>query len=262
MKPILCPIDFSECADNALHYASALATKLDTPLVVLHVLHVPTVDMYSPASVLSSVMDAQKAAAKNKLEALIERFSEKYSCDYKWQVEFGFATDNIAEQASELNAELVCMGTHGMTNAIEKVLGSVSFDTVKKVTQPVLVVPQEVSLDAIDHVTIAYDEPKQQDFKAEILDEILSSFIYTKAWVHVNKDQKTDLTIITEEQDHTVYELGGDDVAEALANFVKQYGSKMLVLKQHHRGFIEELFHTSVIKKVLERSKVPVLILN
>ena len=33
--------------------------------MVLHVLHVPTVDMYSPASVLSSVMDAQKAAAKN-----------------------------------------------------------------------------------------------------------------------------------------------------------------------------------------------------
>lgn len=262
MKPILCPTDFSDCSKNALEYASMLAMRQERKVIVLHVLHVPTVDMYSPASVLSSVMDAQKASAKNKLEALIEALSDSYDCEYEWQVEFGFATDNIAEQANERDAAFICMGTHGMNNAVERMLGSVSYDTVKKVDKPIIVVPETSSLKEIEHITLAFDADEDLDLDEKKINDALKDYVYNTAWVHVNKDQSKDLSIITEEGSHHRYEIGGEKIVEALADFIELKSSDMLVLKQQQRGFIEDLFHKSIIKEVLKESGVPVMIIN
>lgn len=239
-----------------------MAMRQGREVIVLHVLHVPTVDMYSPASVLTSVMDSQKSAAQNKLEALIERLSESYDCEYEWQVEFGFATDNIAEQAAERDVAFVCMGTHGMNNAVEKMLGSVSYDTVKKVDRPILVVPETSTLEEIEHITLAFEAENDLIFDDDLIKYVLKGFTYYSAWVHVNKDQSKDLSIITEDGEHHKYEIGGENIVEALADFIELKASNILVLKQQQRGFIEDLFHKSIIKEVLKESGVPVMILN
>ncbi len=55
----------------------------------------------------------------------------------------GFAAGNIVEQASELNAAYVVLGSHGHTAIYDLLVGSTTHAVLKKAPCPVVVVPAE-----------------------------------------------------------------------------------------------------------------------
>ena len=264
MNLIICPTDFSVAANNAVSYASKLAEVIKAKIVLLNVLHVPAVDVYSPANVMNDMMEAQRKGAEVHLNSLIEELSEGHQCDYEYRIEFGFASELICQLAKELNARLVCMGTNGSSMAINRFLGSVSYETVKRSEVPVLVVPANAAFKAWDKIVVTNDK------KDSLLDEMIelgelgSYFDSSMDIITVEKDDDTpyEMEVKNIKGKTRIIEIESDNIARSICRYVDENDIKILALKRHQRGFLENLFHKSTIKQVLGDSNIPALVFN
>jgi nucleotide-binding universal stress UspA family protein len=145
--------DFSTLADLALTKAFEVASReANGEVHVLHVL-IPMLDMTEVASAGAMVADL-KPEVSETYEALEARVGQAMA---KWQTETGrsfsrlvvhvrteLATSEVAQLASDLDAELVVVGTHGRRGLRRMLLGSVAEAVVRQAPCPVLVVRPKV----------------------------------------------------------------------------------------------------------------------
>ena len=117
IRRILVPTDFGECSAPAVRFAAELADKFGAELVLLHVvqdlaLAMPDAVMPTPVPGpdLGQLIDAGKAGLAN----LIER--EKLGrLNPRTEVRVGSPVPEIVAAATDLKADLLCVGTHGRT---------------------------------------------------------------------------------------------------------------------------------------------------
>lgn len=264
MKPILCPIDFSDVSNNALRYASKLAQDMNCPILVVHVLHVPAVDMYSPANVLTSMMDAQKESALFRIEAILKEFSAEFSCSYSKQVEFGFAADVIAEIARKNELRMICMGTHGENKGLNRFLGSVSYETVKRADCAVMVVPDALEYQPIKVVVLGHESGLDLDYEISEIHHCLDPLHLDLSVLTIVPDPHSDyeFKLVNDKGGTKEIQIQHHSIEDAIYRYVIATEAEMLVLKRQHRGFIENLLHKSTIKQVMGNANIPVLIIN
>lgn len=137
---ILVAIDGSDHAEKAFLHAMALAQKFDAKVIIVHV--IPPVraggDM-GHFPVQEAIRVAFEAA-----ESLMSKFSSIATQEYGLQVETvsakGGAADEILKTAGLSQADLIVMGSRGLTGFKELVLGSVSSAVVHRAKVPVLTV--------------------------------------------------------------------------------------------------------------------------
>jgi nucleotide-binding universal stress UspA family protein len=141
--------DFSSLADLALVKAFELASR--EPVGEVHVLNVliPMLDLTEVATAGAMQVDLGPNVS-DTYAALESRVGQAMS---KWQTETGrsfsrltvhvrteIATSEVAQLASDLDAELVVVGTHGRRGIRRLLLGSVAEAVVRQAPCPVLVV--------------------------------------------------------------------------------------------------------------------------
>ena len=138
---LLVSIDFSSVTDAQLDIVERLAS----PKREIHLLHVTEPDpsfvglAAGPEEVQHQVAhELQHAQAE--LEALADRLRAKgHLVDTRLVP--GPTIQTILEQAKELDAEIIVMGSHGRGKLFDLVVGSVSAGVIRKSPVPVLVVP-------------------------------------------------------------------------------------------------------------------------
>lgn len=140
--------DYSELADGALRTAFDLAARESRGEV--HVVHViaPIVDMLDVASAGTAMTPAVDfSAAYDALEARVgERLSgwqdgtKRTFSRLAVHVRTEAASSAIAQLASDIDAELAVVGTHGRRGLRHLLLGSVAEAVVRQAPCPVLVV--------------------------------------------------------------------------------------------------------------------------
>ncbi len=143
IKKILVPTDFSEFADRAIETAERLVKSAGAEIHLLHVLHLP-VQAVSPEMAVVPVGFWQdlRAFAQKKLDAsraAIEKQGLRCTAEIIEDVP-GFA---IAAAAKRTNADLIVMGSRGLTGLRHVLLGSVAERTVRTAPCPVLTVKHE-----------------------------------------------------------------------------------------------------------------------
>ncbi len=246
-----------------MKYSIAYAKEVKAEVVLVHVLHVPAVDMYSPANVMSDMMDAQRKNSERRLENLCEEWSKDYECEIRFIVEFGFAADVIVEIAEKESASLICMGTNGKSLMISRLLGSVSYETCKRSHCPVLVIPQNVSFKNVNKVVLANDKSEHINTELKELFELFGHHIYRTDLITVCKgNEDYECRIVSEEGGIRSIEIEDQNPAVGIGHFLKANTVDLLVLKRQQRNFIEKVLHKSTIKQLLGESKTPMLILN
>lgn len=133
---ILCPIDFSEPAYEALTEAIAIATQSATEVAVLHVVQ-PT------ATVASHVPNtggeaSKRATAVTRLCAVLEERVPRH-VRARPLLKLGEAATEIVRAATEEGADLIVLTTHGGDSAHGDTLGSVAEAVLRTAPCPVLV---------------------------------------------------------------------------------------------------------------------------
>jgi len=139
-KTILVPHDFSDDANAALETALDLARRLGAEIHLLHSYQQP-IDVLSPYGVAipPSVIPEIREAALARLRKLAEQHAGA-GVKLHVRVAEGAPSVAIVDAAEQLGADLVVMGTRGLSGLRHLLLGSVAERTLRTAPCPVLTV--------------------------------------------------------------------------------------------------------------------------
>jgi nucleotide-binding universal stress UspA family protein len=158
MKCILVPIDFSDVTPPVIDLARQLARALGAEVHLLHVKEFTAAAMPGTLGYdLAGMPELAPMSGVPGFESMPETIPEDEghtSKLAKWQAQIaqdgikvslheptGTVAEEILNQADELNADLIVMGTHGHGAMYNLLVGSVTKGVLKHTTRSVLLVP-------------------------------------------------------------------------------------------------------------------------
>lgn len=148
--PILVPVDFSECAADALKLAGEIAQCKSSPLVVLHVVH-GTFDHMDTYVVKDAVQAhsciPMREVARDRLREMMDELAEQNPelealQHVRTVLVDGIPVNRILEVAEREGAGMIVIGSHGRTGLSRLVVGSVAEAITRKSPVPVTVVKE------------------------------------------------------------------------------------------------------------------------
>lgn len=154
MKRIIVGIDGSPTSREALDEAVRQAQWRDASVLALHVVHMPAVGMYEPASFLDITNEFERVGQgilDAELAALATRHPEDLDVAIESRVVIGHTGHEIVRAASATDdqvTELVVLGSRGLGGFRGLLLGSVTTYVIHHVPCPVLVIPTPTDAEA------------------------------------------------------------------------------------------------------------------
>ncbi|WP_109097281.1 universal stress protein [Aquimarina sp. AU58] len=157
MKKILVPVDFSEYSEYALQVAALLAKQQNAEIIVLHML-----GLSEAVLIKNETQEANEAMYYMKLAE--KRFNTFLDKEYLKGIKITETVQNykifseINEVAHENEADLIVMGSHGVSGLREEVfIGSNTEKVVRTSDIPVLVIKNPVDNFALKEIVFACD---------------------------------------------------------------------------------------------------------
>jgi len=147
--PIIIPWDFTEVAENALKYAVRISNKIGKPITLLHI----------------AKKKSEEQSLINDLKAIAKEKTEKYNKQIDADIVGGKIFTDIGKYASEKDAELVIMGTHGM-KGMQKITGSWALKVITHSSVPFIVVQEPPTKSEFRRVVLPID------FKSEAKEKL------------------------------------------------------------------------------------------
>ena len=143
---ILCPVDLSPCSHTALQYALALGRWYEARVTVLHVFRqMPVVDtaaaalgggLYVPPIEMTEV---DRAAIERRVAEFVA--TAQGGQDVTLHIcEGANLREEILREAREMRADLLVLGSHGLSGVRRLVLGSTAENVLRHAPLPVLIV--------------------------------------------------------------------------------------------------------------------------
>jgi nucleotide-binding universal stress UspA family protein len=141
MNNVLCPTDFSESSAHAIDWAVMIAAWYKARIVAIHVAGAPAGAV--PEFGISSGESIGNAETERLRSETARCFSaaERAGVALDILVDIGPPAARILDRALALPADLIVMGTHGVSGFERLVLGSVTEKVLRKAVCPVLTVP-------------------------------------------------------------------------------------------------------------------------
>ncbi|MCO6482986.1 MAG: universal stress protein [Flavobacteriales bacterium] len=173
-KRILVPTDFTKVADCAMNHGSAMATRMGAEMHLLHI--------------VARQDDLDEARIKLNMEVeRAKRLNDRIVI--KPQLRVGSVYDEIGNAASEINAELVIMGTHGM-RGMQFITGSRALRVITNGKVPFIVVQERnIREDGYRRIVVPMDLQKETRQKVALVADIAR---YFNSEVHVITPRETD----------------------------------------------------------------------
>lgn len=274
-KTILVPIDFTEESIRAIDYAKSIASKGGFDITLVHVHQ----SLYDPVS--AGALDVHLwNDLHTYLQGLIEKLNNQYE-EEKLDVrvhalmEEGETAHTLIHLLGQDPYTLMVMATKSMDNVLRRIFGTVSSEVSRHSQKPVIVVPSRADNTFPAKLVIGISE---EIFHKGILTQILEFGSLNNAFfdfVHVSQDNERFEVLRQHLYQHLVFHkelLSGYNIVhlhqaeegthKALAEYADSARAGMIVLVTHQRNFLEELRHTSVVKRMLHQPDVPVMILH
>ncbi len=140
IRRILVPLDFSDQAPLVLDWAAHLAKQHGSRVVLLHAYHLPVEfqqleGAYLPPDFWSNV----KVEAEQSLSRYAEDL-ERRDIQAESVVREGYPATVIVDEAASQPADLIVIGTHGLSGLKHLLLGSIAERVVQRAPCPVLTV--------------------------------------------------------------------------------------------------------------------------
>lgn len=274
IRNILVPVDFSEASDNSLKYAIQLAGKAKgAKLFVLHSFHVPVTTMETAYVADQAIlMEQTENRAREEMRALEMNYLKPAGIPYECIVELGPVMEVINEVVKSHGIDLVLMATH-KANKLERLLGNLSVYALENCKAPLLLVPDKAAYEPVQKLAFATDlkkiERKDVFDKLKYLAETFHAHLIV---LHVDtegeeltEEEQEELLYLQDELkelDYHIERIEGEDPEEAILQYVREQQVEMVAAVPRHHGFFEELFRSSVTRKLALHTQVPLLAIH
>lgn len=258
-KTILVPWDFSQIAEFAFEHAVKFGTIIGCDITLVHV--------------VKKAKDIVEAT--NKINESAEELFVKYKAKPNVVIREGNIFTTITEVATDLEAELVIMGTHGM-KGMQKFTGSWALKVIVGTRCPFVVVQEPPKGEMIEKVVFPID------FRVETKEKLSWAYYlakYYRARIQICKPNLTDERIIRKTNSNIVfakkyleernidYEIttveGTDDFAEATISFAKKIEADLiLILTTKNITFQDYVLGAEEQKIIANKLRIPVMCVN
>jgi len=127
MTTILFPTDFSKHAVHASLYAAMIARGMNAHLILLNVYALPMATEYQLPYDVDGFLKISKEAAEAHLKVFAQELINATGIPHNKVsrlTDYGKTSDSIVKIAKSENADIIMMGTKGVSNMLDKWLGT------------------------------------------------------------------------------------------------------------------------------------------
>ncbi len=287
-RHILVPVDFSPSSENAIKMAYNIAKQLHVKLVFMHcyinpIIHsIPFSDVYSYDVSLLTKLEYAEEDANKKFQNFISKMANEIGKE-NWKqispeyiIKSGYPEEDVIAFAQKHHSELIVMGGGERNNSMAA-LGSVAADVMYNARVPVLVVPENATVQSMNQITNVLYATNFDEKDFAVLDKLmalLKPFQIKLICAHVGhpKGNGWDLARLEGMRDvlHQKYKdaefecklIIGNDILNALDRFIAEEKISLLSLTTHKRNMITQLFNPSLAKKMIFHTQTPLLIFH
>ncbi|MDY6935216.1 MAG: universal stress protein [Spirochaetota bacterium] len=146
-KKVLYPTDFSANSEKVMPYVKELKNSGTDEIILLHIIDTRNEDFIKKGSWASQTIqnELMKDYHNNMIkeaEKKIEPIKKELDASFKVKtiITSGIPFQKIIDTAEEENVSVIAMGSHGISNIAEMVLGSVTELVFRKTCKPILVI--------------------------------------------------------------------------------------------------------------------------
>lgn len=276
MKKILVPTDFSPNAARAIDYAVKIARQNQATIFVIHacdeLFPFTEENMMTNSKYNHKVMDD----AFENLEIIQKSIEETEKISVNIQLYSGTVIDTIPVSAQELEADLIIMGTMGITGIKDKIFGSNTASVISNSTVPVLAIPLEYDWDAPSKILLAinhFDEVTDILHPVFDLAKVLNAEVKLAVFTDEDNASASDFLIdakeiqLAEEKLRGKYRglvinaehLSGRNFEDSINEYIDSNNIDLLAMTTHKRTLLGNIFNRSLTRKMSYHSKIPIL---
>lgn len=260
---ILCPIDFSECALNALEYAAKVGEKYKAKLIIFHVLNKKDFQNLSPLD-LSGIVQKEflEQKLRNLQEAVLKESLPKGLKSCEVVILEGAIVQATLDFSQKINANLIVVGTEGMNDFKKQVVGSRSSKMVMQSDLDILVVPKKAFFKRPRKLVYASNYVEEDKGAIKKVIQFATFFDSEIDIVHVSSrsrliDKALHKTMVEEIKPAISYEMVNyvlksfrDDLALGLENYLQLAKGDILVTVSKKKDFFDQLFSKNLSRKM------------
>jgi nucleotide-binding universal stress UspA family protein len=276
MNKILVPTDFSPNALRAIDYAVQIAKINQATIYVIHACdHLFQPDLENVLS-KEEYNTKQTDEAFNQLEIIRRSIEETENVLVNIQLYSGTITDTIVVAAEEHRADIIIMGTLGISGVNDFIFGSKTAAVIKNTSIPVITIPVEYDWKPPSKFLLAinqFDEVADALFPALDLAKVFHAEVRLIVFTAEDKAGAAEFVAnakeikFAEEKLRKKYDgivlkaehLSGRDFEDSINDYIGTNQVDLLVMMTHKRSFIRSIFNRSMTRKMSYHSKVPIL---
>ncbi len=272
MKNILVPLDFTDVSRNALTYAIAFAESLDARVTLFHAYHtIPAIPEF-PSESHDQELEELRSKAQKSLESVCAEVDKgKVECAYV-NLE-GYARESIIQYADQNNPDLIIMGTESISPIDKIIFGTTTGKVLKKVSCPILVIPQETKYQPLKKIAFAIDYHENDLEDIQFMIPLARKFnaelhVVRVATGEVNMEFEdklmTDFRYKVDQAIHdnsiTWHLVKEGNVVDQLEKYVNETDINLVSAAKTRMNPLLKVFFGSVTQKLFYHTHIPLLI--
>ena len=190
MKTILVAIDFSKNAEHALEYAIIFSEKLEASVYLIWV-----DNSVSDEVVLDTIKGDVRVEKKKYLKSITTKYIDRiYGGKFEVLLRKGKVYQEVAKAASQIEADMIFAGTHGVSGYEQHWIGSNAYRIVTQAPCPVFTIRSGYKFaGSINSILLPLDSSLETKQKLPFVADLALQF---NAKVHLLKVYNTPISII------------------------------------------------------------------
>lgn len=275
IKKILIPTDFSETANLALEHAVHLAKTCNAEIFLVHVVSTFAFRVNLPEIDLDESKNSKLTnAVVLKLKQIAEDIEEKHGLKVHTLMASGSIKSEVIKLANEIDADLIVLGTHGVSGLREFIMGSNAFRIVSDASCPVLSVQSSAKELGFKNIVVPIDNSFHSREKLGISVKMAKTF---GATLHVcglrshdHKDEELNAKFrmkIKQVEDYLTEKdvpftseiIFCTNIANATMKHAEKYNADLIIIMNEQEVNAMGWFLGPYAQQVVNHSKVPVL---
>jgi len=286
MKKIIVPTDFSEQANNALDLACEIALKSDAKIVLMNVLEYSKKQTTFLGSSSLNTMGSLSTGIEMDDIYFIELYKKR-----RWQLEnlitdphyanveiidkimLGTPYHAIEEEITESEADFIIMGTTGVNDWEESLIGSTAEKVVRHASCHVITLRKKVKLSDIEKIAFASNFKEEKPAYMQLVSKIQKLFeaelhlVYVNTPSHFRNEREvikelTEFANTNELDDHKIHIYSHQHEEEGIVWFSEDHKMDLVMMATYGRSGFSRLFEHSIAEDVVNFSKKPVVTFN
>ena len=260
-KKILVPTDFTKVSDTAIDHALLMARTIGADIYVIHIID-------NKKNILE---------ARAKLDALKEMIAKESNVEINTIIRIGSIFEDIDKVATEIDASLIIMGTHGL-RGMQFLTGSRALKIVTESSVPFIVVQERpIRTHGYHKLVVPLDLHKETKQKLSLVADMAN---YFGSKVHLISPGETDEFLRNQLQRNIrfaeeyfseknipyeveITESKSDGFVKALLKYSAGVEADLICIMNFYDNSIMSIFNQSYEQQVItNEAQIPVLCVN